>query len=172
MRFSHRNHWRASKGEGREGENEVQTSQPPPNDVESTARPKENGKSAPEAKPISVEETTATEDAPKAAVEAVAPAVVAATSAAAAATAEKPKPQSDCVVCGHLARNFCSSCKHVFYCTRYRFVIFSDDSIFESTVRRPITSPPRDHQRKHWKDHKEECKSLATLPYRVSPGNG
>ena len=120
----------------------MQTSQPPPNDVESTARPKENGKSAPEAKPISVEETTATEDAPKAAVEAVAPAVVAATSAAAAATAEKPKPQSDCVVCGHLARNFCSSCKHVFYCTRYRFVIFSDDSMFESTERLPITSPP------------------------------
>ena len=26
----------------------------------------------------------------------------------------------------------------------------------------------RDCQRKHWKDHKEECRSLATLPYRVS----
>ena len=31
---------------------------------------------------------------------------------------EKHKPQGDCVVCGHLAKNFCASCKHVFYCDR------------------------------------------------------
>ena len=96
---------------------------PPPNGVEL-----ENGKCAPETKPTSVEEETTAaieEDASKAAPEAaVAPKVVAATSAsAAAAAAAKPKPQGDCVVCGHLAKNFCSSCKHVFYCTRYRFVI-------------------------------------------------
>ena len=34
------------------------------------------------------------------------------------ATAEKHKPQGDCVVCGHLARNLCSGCKSVFYCSR------------------------------------------------------
>ena len=109
-------------GEGRVHENEANIAQPPPpppNDVESPARKTENGKCAPppETEPTSVEEGTATatateEDASKAAPEAVA------TSPAAAANAEKHKPQGDCVVCGHLARNFCSSCKHVFYCTR------------------------------------------------------
>ena len=97
----------------------MKIAQPPPptNGVEL-----ENGKCAPKTKPTSVEEETTAaaieEDASKAAPEAVAPKVVAASSAAA-----KPKPQGDCVVCGHLAKNFCSSCKHVFYCTRYRFVI-------------------------------------------------
>lgn len=52
------------------------------------------------------------------------------------------KPQGDCEVCGHLAKSFCSGCKHVFYCKR-------------------------DHQRSHWKRHKEDCKMLAKLPYRV-----
>jgi hypothetical protein len=56
--------------------------------------------------------------------------------------APEKKPQGDCVVCGHLAKNFCASCKHVFYCTK-------------------------EHQKKHWAGHKEECKNLAKLPYRV-----
>ena len=35
-----------------------------------------------------------------------------------------------------------TGCKHVFYCTR-------------------------DHQKSHWGTHKEDCKILAKLPYRV-----
>ncbi|TRY80691.1 hypothetical protein TCAL_09011 [Tigriopus californicus] len=53
-----------------------------------------------------------------------------------------PKPQGDCEVCGHLAKLFCSACKHVFYCTK-------------------------EHQKKHWRNHKEDCPSLKKLPYRV-----
>eukprot|EP00095_Tigriopus_kingsejongensis_P008719 maker-scaffold352_size199037-snap-gene-0.46 protein:Tk08719 transcript:maker-scaffold352_size199037-snap-gene-0.46-mRNA-1 annotation:"protein isoform a" len=52
------------------------------------------------------------------------------------------KPQGDCEICGHLAKMFCSCCKHVFYCTR-------------------------EHQKKHWKSHKEDCSALKKLPYRV-----
>ncbi len=55
----------------------------------------------------------------------------------------KPAPQGDCVVCDKLAKSFCSVCKHVFYCTR-------------------------EHQRQHWSTHKEDCKTLSKLPYRVS----
>ena len=51
-------------------------------------------------------------------------------------------PQGDCVVCGKLAKSFCSICKHVFYCRR-------------------------ECQRQHWNSHKEDCKILAKLPYRV-----
>ena len=51
-------------------------------------------------------------------------------------------PTGDCAVCDKLAKSFCSICKHVFYCSR-------------------------DCQRKHWNSHKEDCKSLAKLPYRV-----
>ncbi len=52
------------------------------------------------------------------------------------------RPKGDCVVCGHLARTFCSSCKHVFYCSR-------------------------EHQRSHWRTHKEDCVAMGRLPYRV-----
>merc|ERR1711953_774810 len=51
-------------------------------------------------------------------------------------------PTGDCAVCDKLAKSFCSICKHVFYCSR-------------------------DCQRKHWNTHKEDCKSLAKLPYRI-----
>ena len=54
----------------------------------------------------------------------------------------QPMPTGDCAVCDKLAKSFCSICKHVFYCSR-------------------------DCQRKHWNTHKEDCKSLAKLPYRV-----
>ncbi len=56
------------------------------------------------------------------------------------------RPKGDCVVCGELARTFCSSCKHVFYCKR-------------------------EHQKGHWKTHKEDCRALAKLPYRVNNSN-
>ena len=52
-------------------------------------------------------------------------------------------PVGDCVVCGRLAKLLCSVCKNVFYCNR-------------------------ECQKKHWATHKEECKTLAKLPYRVS----
>ena len=52
-------------------------------------------------------------------------------------------PTGDCVVCGKSAKALCSKCKHVFYCTR-------------------------ECQKKDWNSHKEICKSLANLPYRVS----
>jgi len=55
---------------------------------------------------------------------------------------ENVVPCGDCSVCGKLAKAICTGCKHVFYCTR-------------------------DHQRKHWSSHKEECKAMAKLPYRV-----
>ena len=55
---------------------------------------------------------------------------------------EVQQPTGDCAVCDKLAKSFCSICKHVFYCTR-------------------------DCQRKHWNSHKEDCKTLAKLPYRV-----
>ena len=132
-------------GEGRVHENEANIAQPPPpppNDVESPARKTENGKCAPppETEPTSVEEGTATatateEDASKAAPEAVA------TSPAAAANAEKHKPQGDCVVCGHLARNFCSSCKHVFYCTRLEIRDLQLLKCFKVKQRWPKRSP-------------------------------
>ena len=51
-------------------------------------------------------------------------------------------PTGDCVVCGRLARALCSGCKHVFYCSR-------------------------DHQKKHWASHKEDCRGMARLPWRV-----
>jgi hypothetical protein len=31
---------------------------------------------------------------------------------------EERVPQGDCVVCGRIAKSFCSGCKHIFYCTR------------------------------------------------------
>jgi hypothetical protein len=58
------------------------------------------------------------------------------------AAEEEKVPQGDCVVCGHLAKSFCSGCKHIFYCTR-------------------------DHQKQDWKNHKEDCKSFMKIPYRV-----
>ena len=51
-------------------------------------------------------------------------------------------PTGDCAVCDKLAKCLCSGCKHVFYCSR-------------------------ECQKKHWSNHKEECKMLAKLPYRV-----
>ena len=51
-------------------------------------------------------------------------------------------PTGDCAVCEKLAKCLCSGCKHVFYCSR-------------------------ECQKKHWSSHKEECKTLAKLPYRV-----
>ena len=51
-------------------------------------------------------------------------------------------PQGDCAVCDKLAKNFCSICKHVFYCSTKC-------------------------QRQHWPTHKEDCKTLAKLPYRI-----
>ena len=127
-------------GEGRVDENEAEIAQPPPppNDVESPTQKTENGKCAPpETEPTSVGETaTATEEeASKAAPEAVA------TSPAAAANAEKHKPQGDCVVCGHLARNFCSSCKHVFYCTRLEIRDLQRLKCFKVQQRWPKRSP-------------------------------
>merc|ERR1712223_476205 len=61
-----------------------------------------------------------------------------------APVAEEPEklPTGDCAVCGKLAKSFCSICKHVFYCTR-------------------------ECQRKHWNEHKEDCKALKKLPYRI-----
>jgi len=55
---------------------------------------------------------------------------------------EKDVPCGDCVVCGRLAKAACSGCKHIFYCTR-------------------------EHQRRDWSSHKENCKAFAKLPYRV-----
>lgn len=55
---------------------------------------------------------------------------------------EAPVPTGDCVVCGRLARALCSGCKHIFYCSR-------------------------EHQKKHWGSHKEECKGMARLCWRV-----
>ena len=60
-----------------------------------------------------------------------------------AATEAGTVPTGDCVVCGKSAKALCSKCKHVFYCTR-------------------------ECQKKDWNSHKEICKSLANLPYRVS----
>ena len=51
-------------------------------------------------------------------------------------------PTGDCVVCGQMAKALCSGCKHIFYCSR-------------------------EHQKKHWSLHKEECKGMARLPWRV-----
>ena len=51
-------------------------------------------------------------------------------------------PVSDCAVCSSLAKAICTGCKAVFYCTRAC-------------------------QKKHWTTHKEDCKSLVKLPYRV-----
>ena len=52
-------------------------------------------------------------------------------------------PEGDCAVCGHVAKAICTGCRHVFYCKR-------------------------DCQKKHWSSHKEDCKTFAKLPYRVS----
>ena len=60
---------------------------------------------------------------------------------------EGQQPQGDCAICDKLAKSFCSGCKHVFYCTR-------------------------EHQKQHWNSHKEDCKTLAKLPYRVSKNTG
>lgn len=51
-------------------------------------------------------------------------------------------PCGDCLVCGQLAKALCSGCKHVFYCSR-------------------------DHQKKDWSAHKDNCKELSKLPWRV-----
>merc|ERR1712106_1014623 len=59
---------------------------------------------------------------------------------------ESTVPCGDCAVCGKIAKAICTGCKHVFYCSR-------------------------DHQRKHWSSHKDECKSIAKLPYRVERSN-
>merc|ERR1711892_167739 len=59
---------------------------------------------------------------------------------------ENTVPCGDCAVCGKIAKAICTGCKHVFYCSR-------------------------DHQRKHWSSHKDECKSIAKLPYRVERSN-
>jgi len=62
------------------------------------------------------------------------------------ATPLKPEvarvPEGDCAVCGRAAKAICTGCKNIFYCSR-------------------------DCQRKHWATHKEECKGLAKLPYRI-----
>ncbi|XP_040572968.1 SET domain-containing protein SmydA-8 [Lepeophtheirus salmonis] len=50
--------------------------------------------------------------------------------------------QGDCIVCGELAKNFCSSCKYVFYCKR-------------------------EHQKSHWSSHSKECAHFKALPYRI-----
>ena len=55
---------------------------------------------------------------------------------------EDSVPVSDCAVCSSLAKAICTGCKNVFYCTRAC-------------------------QKKHWSTHKEDCKSLVKLPYRV-----
>ena len=52
-------------------------------------------------------------------------------------------PEGDCAVCGHLAKLICGGCKNVFYCKR-------------------------ECQKKHWSSHKEDCKTLVKLPYRVN----
>ena len=55
---------------------------------------------------------------------------------------EKEVPVGDCAVCSTIAKAICTGCKNIFYCTR-------------------------DCQKKHWASHKEDCKSLLKLPYRV-----
>ena len=55
---------------------------------------------------------------------------------------EEVVPVGDCVVCDRQAKALCSGCKHIFYCSR-------------------------EHQKKHWSTHKEECKAMARLPWRV-----
>ena len=67
---------------------------------------------------------------------------VSASTQAAKPDEEERVPQGDCVVCGRLAKSFCSGCKHIFYCTR-------------------------DHQKQDWKNHKEDCKAFMKIPYRV-----
>ena len=56
---------------------------------------------------------------------------------------EPEVPVGDCAVCNNIAKAICTGCKNVFYCTR-------------------------GCQKKHWASHKEDCKSLVKLPYRVS----
>ena len=56
---------------------------------------------------------------------------------------EPEVPLGDCAVCNNIAKAICTGCKNVFYCTR-------------------------GCQKKHWASHKEDCKSLVKLPYRVS----
>ena len=51
-------------------------------------------------------------------------------------------PTGDCIVCGQIAKCLCSGCKHIFYCSR-------------------------ECQKKHWGSHKEECKGMARLPWRI-----
>jgi len=51
-------------------------------------------------------------------------------------------PCGDCAVCGQLAKCLCTGCKHIFYCSR-------------------------DCQRKDWPNHKDFCKEMAKLPYRI-----
>ena len=55
---------------------------------------------------------------------------------------EKKVPEGDCTLCGKLARMLCSGCKNVFYCDR-------------------------DCQKKHWSSHKNDCKKLKELPFRI-----
>ena len=56
--------------------------------------------------------------------------------------AESEVPVGDCAVCSNIAKAICTGCKNVFYCTRQC-------------------------QKKHWTSHKDDCKSLVKLPYRV-----
>ena len=55
---------------------------------------------------------------------------------------ESEVPVGDCAVCSNIAKAICTGCKNVFYCTRQC-------------------------QKKHWTSHKDDCKSLVKLPYRV-----
>ena len=57
--------------------------------------------------------------------------------------AEARVPVGDCTVCDKKAKLLCSACKFAFYCTR-------------------------ECQKSGWKSHKEDCKALSKLPYRVS----
>ena len=56
--------------------------------------------------------------------------------------AEARVPVGDCTVCDKKAKLLCSACKFAFYCTR-------------------------ECQKSGWKSHKEDCKALSKLPYRV-----
>ena len=56
--------------------------------------------------------------------------------------AEIRVPVGDCTVCDKKAKLLCSACKFAFYCTR-------------------------ECQKSGWKSHKEDCKALSKLPYRV-----
>ena len=55
---------------------------------------------------------------------------------------EYDEDEGPCPMCQKTARNKCTACKEVFYCSK-------------------------GCQKKHWKQHKFECKGMK-LPYRVS----